>query len=269
MRFCLIAILLLTNTILHAEEPITPESVSAGGKTLAEWRKMAGIGETIESGSILFEQKTPETISTIDACRASLRAQQEVILHNLVNLRTVGYKRIIPVQIEANDPKTGQLLGSQIVELRTDFSQGPLVKTGHPLDFAIKGPGFFVLKDKKSENKRLFTRRGQFSLDENGTLGLRCGGQFYPIDPTVTISKTGVPLQTEPLKLQTFADPSVLNRSNEGFFELREKTFQKNSSPPKPGEIQQGMLEFSNVDKAAELQEWNMTTKLLKETSGN
>lgn len=288
MRFFLITTLLITTILslskiplLYAEEPVSPETISVGGKTLAELRQMAGIEAPSDVGSILFVPKVPET-SSIEAFRESLRARMEVVLHNLLNDRTVGYKRLVPIVVEVKNTQTGQLLGGRIAEFRTDFSQGPIVKTDRPLDWAIKGAGFFVLRDTRpdapesgnsGENKEdpdrklLFTRRGTFSLDPTGTLGLRCGEQFYPLEPKIILSKPTDPVLLDEIQLQTFADRSLLVRLDEGLFSLPENgaPLLENTSTTNSGVILSGMLEFSNVDQAVELQEWDILTKLRKE----
>ena len=47
------------------------------------------------------------------------------------------------------------------------FTQGNLQSTGVTTDLAIKGNGFFILKDGQES---FYTRNGAFSLDSNGTL---------------------------------------------------------------------------------------------------
>jgi flagellar basal-body rod protein FlgG len=55
-------------------------------------------------------------------------------------------------------------------KLYTDYEQGALEETGQPLDFAIEGDGFFALET--ADGERVYTRNGNFSLDNEGYLWL-------------------------------------------------------------------------------------------------
>ncbi|MDD2235985.1 MAG: flagellar hook basal-body protein [Kiritimatiellae bacterium] len=48
-----------------------------------------------------------------------------------------------------------------------DFTEGPLKQTERPLDFAVQGSGFFVVRDDKRD---LYTRNGHFKVGPDGTL---------------------------------------------------------------------------------------------------
>ena len=63
----------------------------------------------------------------------------------------------------------------QFRESVTDFSPGPLRKTGNPTDVALQGDGFFVVKKGQ---ERLLTRAGNFRLKASGELVTQQG---YPV----------------------------------------------------------------------------------------
>ena len=65
--------------------------------------------------------------------------------------------------------------GVQFRETVTDFSPGPLKKTGIPSDVALEGDGFFVVQ--KGQEK-LLTRAGNFHLTSAGALVTQQG---YPV----------------------------------------------------------------------------------------
>jgi flagellar basal-body rod protein FlgG len=59
------------------------------------------------------------------------------------------------------------------VKSQVDLALGPMISTDNPLDFAIKGDGFFTVE---KDNELQVTRRGAFTLDADGFLTLRSGG---------------------------------------------------------------------------------------------
>lgn len=107
-------------------------------------------------------------VSGLDASSTEL----SVIGNDLSNSNTVGYKG--GVASFANILSSSLSGGSQVgrgVELTgvsTDFAQGTLNSTDNPLDLAITGDGFFVVKS--SQGAQYYTRAGQFSLDKNGNV---------------------------------------------------------------------------------------------------
>lgn len=107
-------------------------------------------------------------VSGLDASSTEL----SVIGNDLSNSNTVGYKG--GVASFANILSSSLSGGSQVgrgVELTgvsTDFAQGTLNSTDNPLDLAITGDGFFVVKT--TQGAQYYTRAGQFSLDKNGNV---------------------------------------------------------------------------------------------------
>ncbi len=96
----------------------------------------------------------------------------DVVGNNLANLSTTGFKASavtfhdLVAQSMANDPSDG--LGTSRPQTIRQFTQGPVQSTSGPLDAAVQGNGFFVLRD--AQNKQLLTRAGNFSVDASGTL---------------------------------------------------------------------------------------------------
>lgn len=96
-----------------------------------------------------------------------------IISHNLANVSTVGYKRICNAfskSLDAQSAGGGQAESSSgNVDLTSavDFSQGSIVETGRPLDFALFGKGFFVIE---TPDGQLYTRNGIFHTNQNGQI---------------------------------------------------------------------------------------------------
>ena len=99
--------------------------------------------------------------------------KMEAITNNLANVSTAGYKVSRPAFKVATD-ETGAENSAQgstvsIDELNSHiyFSEGPMLETGNVLDLAIQGNGFFAIS---TSNGTLYTRNGQFTLDQNKRL---------------------------------------------------------------------------------------------------
>ena len=114
-----------------------------------------------------MSEVTTQVSSSIDA----LMREFDIIAHNLAIVNTNGYKRkcnAFSKSLEAQG--TGQQTyspGGIDLETAFDFSQGSIVETGRPLDFALYGKGFFVIETPSGP---LYTRNGVFSTNQNGQI---------------------------------------------------------------------------------------------------
>jgi len=132
----------------------------------------------------------------------------EVIANNIANVDTVGFKRDLAVMqsryaeaIERGtvSPGAGTINdvggGVQFRETVTDFSPGPLRKTGNPTDVALQGDGFFVVRKGQ---ERLLTRAGNFRLTASGDLVTQQG---YPVlgegNTQINLSPAGGPWEID------------------------------------------------------------------------
>ncbi|MGQ9574501.1 MAG: flagellar hook-basal body protein [Thermoguttaceae bacterium] len=126
--------------------------------------------------------------------------RMEVIANNLANVDTVGFKRELAVfqsryaeAIEQglDDPGSGTINdvggGIMLRQTATDFSAGPMKRTGVPTDMAIFGEGFFLIQ--KGQEQYL-TRAGNFRLTERGELVTQRG---YAV-----LSDQGAPIVIDP-----------------------------------------------------------------------
>ena len=140
--------------------------------------------------------------------------RMEVIANNLANVDTVGFKRDLAVMqsryaeaVQRGTAAAGsgsindghQVLmvdgGVQFRQTATDFSPGPLRKTGNPTDVALPGDGFFVVQKGQ---ERLLTRAGNFRLTAAGDLVTQQG---YPVlgegNAPIALSATGDPWEID------------------------------------------------------------------------
>src|SRR5581483_2557772 len=97
-----------------------------------------------------------------------------IVGNNLANLNTTGYKT---EDVQFSDLMSQQLgatsstsvgLGVGPAQAVRQFTQGSIQQTNGPLDAAINGDGFFVVKD--TAGQQFYTRDGSFKLGSDGTL---------------------------------------------------------------------------------------------------
>ena len=124
-----------------------------------------------------------------------------VISNNIANANSVGFKDsrgefrdLIPVSIMGGGVQVG--LGTQVAAVSQRFTQGNINVTGNPLDMAISGQGFFVLKDNGA---LMYTRAGAFGLTGDGNnYVINSAGQHlqgYQIDKNGKLGSGLVDLQ--------------------------------------------------------------------------
>jgi flagellar hook protein FlgE len=98
-----------------------------------------------------------------------------IVGNNLANLNTTGFKSSAidfstlmsqSLGVGSNNGQVGMGVGQ--VDAVQNFTQGSLTTTNGPLDAALEGNGFFVVKD--ANDNQLYTRDGSFQLDANGNL---------------------------------------------------------------------------------------------------
>ena len=131
---------------------------------------------------------TGQVSTSIDA----LMQEFYIITHNLANVSTVGYKRVCNAfskSLEARE--TGEETYSHgTIDLNSafDFSQGSIVETGRPLDFALYGKGFFVIETPEGQ---LYTRNGMFRTNQNGQI-VDCNGRTVAGEAGPIVIPTGM-----------------------------------------------------------------------------
>ncbi len=189
----------------------------------------------------------------------------EISANNLANVNTHGYKKQSLFQRHLRDAANATLefLGAseastQPDEIYTDYSQGTLDDTGNPLDFAIVGRGFFVIKTDEGE---FLSRNGHFNLDgqgrlvdENGNPVLTSGGELYLQNNQFEIDEKGrVYVEGQfvaQIEVRDVTNPATLERYGENYFKPTNETQWFNAEQY---QIKQGVLESSNVDPLEEM----------------
>jgi len=105
-------------------------------------------------------------IEAMGAALSGLRAyidRTRTTANNIANLNTPGFKasRVNQSSIQGG-------LGVRPVSIQSLASQGSVFTTGSPLDMAISGDGFFVVRDPAGGTG--YTRSGAFHMDSEGRL---------------------------------------------------------------------------------------------------
>ena len=97
--------------------------------------------------------------------------KMDLIAENLANASTPGYRSGCVLPKNFVGELHGRLVGHQW-RVGTDMSTGAIRLTDRPLDCALQGDGFFVVR---SPNGDFLTRNGSFEMSTDGTL-MSAGG---------------------------------------------------------------------------------------------
>ena len=198
--------------------------------------------------------------------QTALWKQMEVVANNMANLNTAGFKAE-EVMVAETDVKTKSdttPFGRQVAyvhDLGTvrDTKEGPLQKTGAPLDVAVHGSGYFTLDSPSGPR---YTRAGHFRLDENGMIvsgdGLpvmQANNQPIVVAPNeaqINIANDGT-VSTEngqigQMKIVSFTNEQDLKKVGDGTY-ITSATANTVARPY----LTQGMLEDSNVEPISQM----------------
>jgi flagellar basal-body rod protein FlgF/flagellar basal-body rod protein FlgG len=208
----------------------------------------------------------------------------DIIANNIANVDTVGFKRDLAVMqsrysqaIESGLASPGASAQSDIgggVQFResvTDFSPGPLRKTGNPTDVALHGDGFFVVRKGQ---ERLLTRAGNFRLKASGELVTQQGYPVLSEDNTpITLNPDGGPWEVDssgnvnqsgnqqPLQIARPASLGDLSKIGENLFRPLGSV---RPLAPSDRAVAGGYLEMSSVQPTTEMTTMIETSQLIE-----
>lgn len=232
-------------------------------------------------------------LSGITAYRQSL----ETIAHNVANLNTAAFKRVelsfqdlfyeqmqnkrLPVANLPEIPRPQAGLGVRAGATVTFFEQGPIVKSGRPLDLAIEGEGFFRII--RGDGSPAYTRRGEFYLDTGGRLVTARGDildvpfhlrrsrpETIAFSPEGIVTAVNLAGETETLgmlPLYRFANPNGLSKDRSGQFMATEASGAPLAGAPgqgRFGRLLRYSLEGSNADAGLEMMQLIMAQRALQ-----
>ncbi|MFC4351149.1 flagellar basal-body rod protein FlgF [Fodinicurvata halophila] len=205
-----------------------------------------------------------------------LRREMDVVTNNLANMNTPGYQResmmFSEYLADTRDMGAGAFRKiSMVQDLASvrDLSEGPMINTDNPLDVAISGPGYFTVE---TEDGARYTRKGNFSLDNNGQIVTSEGDPVMGMDGApivlppeasdVVINKDGTIAVRDPanplgglpigqIGVVQFEEEYELKREAGGLLNAEDQ--EPMAAEAEDVSILQGMLEDSNVQGVVEM----------------
>jgi flagellar basal-body rod protein FlgG len=190
----------------------------------------------------------------------------DLLANNLSNADTVGFKEDRPLFAEVLRRRLPGAIGDNAqVETRgvaIDLRQGPLQRTGNPLDLALAGDGFFAVKTARGVR---YTRRGDFRIGAGGTLLTTTGtpvlGEGGPIrlpGGEIAVDERGNIFSGNSLvgRLRIVQlPPASLSKEGDGLFASRGPEL------PSSARVVQGHLERSNVSPVEAMSQMILATR--------
>ena len=138
-----------------------------------------------------------------------LRDNQSVTAQNLANISVTGFQKDVQINFSSVYLDRDKGIDPRVMALQEpggfDNTPGPMQQTGAPLDLAVDGNGYFIVKPEGG--KVAMSRRGDFTVSADGTLRDGTGTQplstdlepiIIPPHRTVSISGDGI-IEIEPL----------------------------------------------------------------------
>lgn len=201
----------------------------------------------------------------------TLQRALDVTANNIANMNTAGFKvELLMVQDDPATPVSAP--ATQPIQYVIDngvarnFGQGSLEQTSNPYDMAIGGSGFFTVQ---TANGPRYTRDGRFTVDATGKLTdkqgdpvLDASGGQITLDPangppaiakdgTISqIAPTGQTLVMGKVGVVRFADLSALSKEGDNLYQAAAG---QTPAPATDAQINQGMVEQSNVQPVSEM----------------
>lgn len=208
--------------------------------------------------------------------QVALERQLGVVANNIANVNTTGYKsdqavfeEYLKSSAHSDDFSGSDQRLSFVVDRATihDFGQGPVERTGNPLDVALDGNAFFVVQVNGNER---YTRNGAFQINTQGQLVTNDGHQVMgtngPItfqrgdqdisiarDGTITVregANTSVDSRRGRLRLASFERPQILQKDGANMFAAPNGAVAQAATT---AGVHQGSIEKSNVSGVMEM----------------
>ena len=201
-----------------------------------------------------------------------LRDNQSVTAQNLANVSVIGYRKDVSINFSSVYLDRDNGLDPRVLALQEpggfDNTPGPMQQTGAPLDLAVDGGGYFIVRPVNGEIS--LSRRGDFTVSADGTLRDGTGTQPFsnelqpitiPPNRKIAVSGDGI-INIEPLNGPvgqtvrvaqigtTFGSEVPLAKTIDGFVRPVD------GSIPEPDNrtlLLSGFLEGSNVKSVDEL----------------
>lgn len=201
--------------------------------------------------------------------QTALSNQLEVVANNMANVNTIGFKGSdvlfsdFLVKVRSDDrPFKDKIAFTRDFGLVRNTSQGALRHTNNPLDLALTGDGYFVLRE--ADGREVYTRAGNFTLNEEGEIVNHDGARLMSdrnqpisieddrIEEIVINGDGGLVInaeEIEQIRVVTFDDEREIKQLDGTMFEADGATPIDIEFP----RVAQGVLEDSNVNGVTEM----------------
>ncbi|BBF86050.1 flagellar basal-body rod protein FlgF [Aquitalea magnusonii] len=218
--------------------------------------------------------------------------QQATTANNLSNANTNAFKadlasfRALPV-VGPGAPTRTYVVDNTIGH---DMSQGSLMHTGSPSDFALGSPGFFAVQ--ASDGNEAYTRDGGYVLDANGMMRTRSGLPIMGDGGPITVptgyqvqlgqdgSVIGVPLNGTDRTPQLLGQIKLVNPGNKEVYKGPDGLFRMNNGDTATADTNVKLvpetLEASNVNAVESLvqmishgRQYDLNIKLMQNADQN
>lgn len=226
---------------------------------------------------------------------ARVLEQQSVITNNMANVSTTGFReqlahyRSVPVVPQAGELPTR--VSTVAATPGSHFRQGAMIESGHALDAAIAGPGWFSVRTP--DGGEAYTRAGEFAVNNQNQLVTQSGlpvlsvdGQLIEVPErgSITFATDGqisaLGAGDNPRDIQLVAQlklvnppPATLERGDDGLFRLAGG---QPAAADAGVKIAPGFVEQSNVNPAAAMvsmianaRQFEMQMQVIKHASTN
>jgi flagellar basal-body rod protein FlgF len=212
-----------------------------------------------------------DAISATQVAMLQDQLRLQSINQNVSNMQVPGYKRQ-HLETTGFDEHLSVNMAtvSRQMQPMIQNQQGSLVQSHRPNELAIAGPGFFTVQ---TQNGQLYTRRGDFHLNERGELSTANGATLVGTNGSITINDNAYTIDThgtvfidnqpvDSLNLVAFDHPEQLQYRGEGMYE-------SNTTPQAMDphtKILQGHLEQSNIKTMDEMMNMVQTARHFEAT---
>lgn len=194
-----------------------------------------------------------------------LQRRMDIAANNMANVNTPGFRAdVLLLEQDSEDPAHSEVAPQDVrfvrdIGMARDMTQGEIAITNNPLDIALEGPGFIMVR---GPNGTLYTRDGALSINGEGQLvtsdGYRVldsGGGEITLDTqgqSPSIGRDGaIRVGTDEvgrIGVVNFARPGALERVGSNLWSAEGQ-----ATTDFEGVVMQGALEGSNVHPVIEL----------------
>jgi flagellar basal-body rod protein FlgF len=226
---------------------------------------VAATSLSLRGPTIASQKAEADMDSGYYAACTGLRAQNqalELIANNLANLNTIGYRGQSAVfqSLVAGESSGMTEINYAINDFNVmdkptfDLTAGGIQRSGNPLDLAIEGDAFFMVK---SAEGIVYTRAGNFELSPAGKLVTSSGDPVLGVQGPITLPAGDIAVSgdgtisvhgalVDQLQIVRFPGDVILKPVGSSYYSA-------GASAPLPASashVRQGMIEVSNVNAA-------------------